>query len=89
MHLSKRALGMAFGIVWGFGSLLGTWFILIFDVEGSFFDRLHLFFLGYSVSLIGSFIGLLWGYVFGSVVGFTLALIYNITIERIKDQKAM
>jgi len=87
MHLSKRALGIGFGVVYGLVILVGTWFILLFGAQGSFFARLSIFFRGYSVSWGGSIIGLIWGFIFGFIIGFLIAAVYNLADDLIKKPK--
>ena len=77
MELRRRALGLSLGIIFGITVLLGTWWLLLARSDAYIFSRLGTFFIGYSVSVIGSFVGLFWGFVYGFGIGFLLAWFYN------------
>ena len=80
--LHKRALGVAIGTVTG----LGLWIVtLALVIKGGYpvGPRLALvgqYFPGYSVTFAGSFVGLLWGFVTGFLVGGFFALLHNFMI---------
>ncbi len=76
MKLRIRALGMAFGIVWG----LGIFLITLWDVWLGFgltLSHLRHIYLGYSVSYPGAIVGLIWGFVDGFICGVLIAWLYN------------
>jgi len=77
MELRKRALGIAFGLVWGLGIMLLTWWMLIGGFKGEIISKLSTVYLGYSYSWSGAVIGFIWGFVDGFVCGFLVAWIYN------------
>ena len=78
MELRKRALGVAFGLVWGLSILLGTWWLLFLGSPGTTIGMLSKLYIGYSYSWGGAVIGFLWGFIDGFVCGFLVAWIYNI-----------
>lgn len=78
MELRKRALGMAFGLVWGLAIMLGTWWLLIFGYKGEIISRLSQFYIGYSYSWGGAVIGLIWGFVDGFIAGVLIAWFYDL-----------
>ena len=78
MNLSKRALGLSLGLIWGLTVLITTWWLLIAGSSGSTISNVGRFYFGYSFSWIGGIIGLLWGFVDGFVCGFIIAWLYNI-----------
>lgn len=86
MELRKRALGVAFGLVWGLSILLGTWWLLIRDSQGEIVSKLSSFYIGYSYSWGGAIIGFLWGFVDGFVCGFIVAWIYNMVSRSFKPK---
>ncbi len=49
-----------------------------FQTGGETFKLLGNFYIGYSVSFVGSLIGLVWGLVEGLICGFVFAKIYNL-----------
>jgi hypothetical protein len=84
MILSKRALGISLGLVWGLTVLLGTWWLVIIGSAGATISKLHKFYFGYSVSWGGGIIGLIWGFIDGFIIGFLIAWIYNIASSYFK-----
>lgn len=81
MKLSKKALGLAAGIVWGAGIFLATNFLLLRGTEGVLISGLGNIYLGYSFSFLGSIIGLIWGFVDGFITGWLLAFFYNLFVK--------
>jgi hypothetical protein len=76
MRLDKVALGLAAGILWGAGIFLLTLWCH-YRGGGNTLILLKQVYLGYSVSLPGAFIGLVWGFVDGFLGGWLLAWLYN------------
>ena len=79
--LHRSAMGMAAGIVLGTIIPLAT----LASIERDRYSAEHLgllsqFFMGYSVSLRGALIGLVWGFVTGYVLGWTFALLRNLAV---------
>lgn len=76
--LHRSAMGLAFGIVFGTAVFLVT--VISIDRDGHSARHVGLlsqFFVGYSVSLRGALIGLVWGFVSGYVLGWSFALLRN------------
>lgn len=77
MKLDVRALGLAFGILWGSCLFVLTWWLIAFEgsgVSAGMFGRMY---LGYSITPVGSLVGLAWGFVDGLICGLVLAWLYN------------
>jgi hypothetical protein len=75
--LNVKAFTLTCGIVWGAFLLFIAWWLIIlegFDAPPTFFMRMY---PGYSISLPGSLIGLVWGFVDGLICGFIFAWLYN------------
>ncbi len=77
MELNKRAFGLTAGILWGVAVLVCTVWVIAAGNGGEHLALLSRFYLGYSVSLVGAFVGLLWGFVDGLVGGWVFAWLYN------------
>ncbi len=80
--LNVGALAVAAAIFWGGAVFLTTWWLILFDGasgESLFLGRIY---FGYSVSPLGSVIGLLWGLVDGAISGAALAWLYNVALMR-------
>ena len=78
MKLVVKAFALTCGIIWGLGLFIFTWRIISFDGvtgETTFIGRLY---RGYSISPSGSFIGLVWALVDGTVGGAVFAWFYNL-----------
>ena len=78
-RLNARAWGIACGLVGGFGLLLATW-ILVFEGGPTIGPHLALlghYFPGYSVTLGGGLLGLLYGFVAGYLFGYLIGAVYN------------
>jgi hypothetical protein len=75
--LGKLAFGLALGTVWGLSlfvvGLLGTFC----DYGVSFVSAFGKVYLGFEPTVLGAFIGLLWGFFDFFIFGFLIALFYN------------
>lgn len=77
MKLDTRAFALTCGLIWGFGLMVLTWWIMIFEgatYEATLIGKIY---RGYSISFIGSIIGLVWGIVDGTIGGAIFAWLYN------------
>jgi hypothetical protein len=74
---NKWAAGLAAGTLTGFALFFMTVLELIFR-SGQRFDCLSTLLPGYSVSPAGAFIGLVWGFLDGFIIGFLFASLYNL-----------
>jgi len=78
MKLSKRALGLSLGLLWGVTVLLATWWLLYWGSPGGTISKIGAFYLGYSFTWVGGLIGFFWGFVDGFICGVIIAWLYNI-----------
>jgi hypothetical protein len=78
-RLDRTALGFAVGALCGLAVFTATIFLLIKggDVVGPNLALLGQFFIGYTVTLKGSFIGLIYGFLVGFILGWLIALLRN------------
>jgi hypothetical protein len=83
MKLNIGAFALAFGIWWGVGLFIATWWLIIAGMEPRAPLFIEHFYIGYSVTPLGSLLGLLWGFVCGTICGGILAWLYNALSERI------
>ncbi len=82
MKLNVKAFALACGLVFGFGLFFLTWWIIAFDGatgEATFIGRLY---RGYSISPVGSVVGLVWAFFDWLIGGAIFALLYNVIAER-------
>jgi hypothetical protein len=78
MTLSIRAFALAFGIWWGAGVFIATWWLIYTGVPGAGPMLIQRFYPGYAATPAGSLAGLFWGFVCGTICGGILAWLYNI-----------
>ena len=77
MKLNVKAFALTCGLVWGLGLFCLTWWIIAFDGGSSdptFVGRIY---RGYSLTPVGSLIGLVWALADGFVGGLVFAWLYN------------
>ena len=79
VRLNGVVSGLATGIIAGGGLFIVTNWLVIKggDVVGPHLSLLGQFLYGYSVTFVGSLIGLAYGLVLGFLVGYAVALLYN------------
>lgn len=83
MKLRPFALGIGLGTVWGVSLFITTW-VSYFTGYGRLFLEVlaQSIYPGYTISPIGSFLGLFYGFLDGLISGSCIALIYNKFVER-------
>lgn len=82
MKLNIRAFAITCGIIWGLGLFCITWWIILFEGptgDPTFLGRIY---RGYTISALGSFIGLLWAIIDGFIGGAIFAWLYNFITSR-------
>ncbi|MBI5025670.1 MAG: bacteriophage holin [Nitrospirae bacterium] len=78
MKLKPLALGIALGIVWGGALFVTTWLSYYTGYGKLFLEVLaQSIYPGYTISPIGSFLGLIYGFVDGLISAALIGLIYN------------
>ncbi len=78
-RLDKTALALAVGTVCGLAVFAATVLLLVKggDVVGPNLGLLGQFFIGYTVSVKGAFVGLAYGFVSGFIVGWLIGFFRN------------
>jgi hypothetical protein len=87
MKLNIKSFALTCGIVWGLGLFLLTWWIIVFDGatgEPTLIGRLY---RGYTVSPIGSVIGLVYAFFDALIGGAIFAWLYNRLAGCAEDKK--
>ncbi len=78
MRLKPLALGIGLGTVWGVSLFITTEVSYLTGYGKLFLEVLaQSIYPGYSISPLGGFLGLLYGFLDGLVSGYFIALIYN------------
>lgn len=96
--LDPLALGMSLGTVLGVGLMLATWILLLRggDTSGKTLTLLNQFYPGYTVTAVGSLLGLIYGLLTGFLMGWGYAFLRNaatalylVSLYRSAQQSAM
>jgi len=61
MKLNVKAFAIAVALVWGLGIFMGTWWIILLDGASSDMTSLGYIYRGFTITPVGSVIGMLWG----------------------------
>jgi hypothetical protein len=88
MKLNVRAFAVTCALFWGIGLFLVTWWIILFDGATDSVTFIGRIYRGYSISPIGSVIGLLWGLVDAGIGGLIFAWLYNLMTSRFSPKVA-
>ena len=83
MKLNTIAFALAFGLWWGGGVFIATWWLISQGGDATAPTLLDHFYYGYSLTPLGSLIGLAWGFICGAICGAILAWLYNFFAVRI------
>ena len=82
MKLDVKAFGLACGLVWGLGLFCLTWWIIALDGPTGEPTCIGLVYRGFTISPLGSLIGMAWALVDGFIGGVILAWLYNLIAAR-------
>ena len=83
MLFNVRAFALTFALWWGVAVFLGTWWAIFRDTGSPGMDFLISLYPGYSVTPIGSLIGLFWGLMDGLFGGAIFAWLYNFIVAKL------
>lgn len=87
MKINVKAFALACGIIWGV-SLFGiTWWIMAFDGVTHEVTLIGQVYRGYSISPLGSVVGLVWGFVDGVICGAVSAWVYNLLVDKFEVKR--
>ncbi len=83
LRLNGVIFGLVCGIILGLMILIATLWLVVKGgpVVGPNLSLLGEFFIGYQVTILGSFIGLGYGFVIGYIIGFSVAYLYNWIVD--------
>lgn len=86
MKLNIKAFALTCGILWGLSLFTLTWIIILFEDITLDFTVFTKFYIGYSISPVGSIFGLIWGFVDGTIGGIIFSWLYNWLINKLDKQ---
>jgi len=78
MKLNVKAFALTCALLWGLGLFFLTWWIIAFDGVTGEVPFIGHFYRGYSISPLGSVIGLVWGFFDAMIGGAIFAWLYNL-----------
>jgi hypothetical protein len=84
MRLNVKVFALTAGLFWGTGLFFIAWWIMLFDGATGEPTLIGQVYRGYSISPMGSVIGLAWGVVDGLIGGAVFAWLYNTLAERLR-----
>jgi len=88
MRFDVKALAITSSILWGLAFFCMTWWIIAFEGctgESIFFERIY---RGYTITPLGSIVGLVWGLVDGLFCGAIFGWTYNFIADRVSKKMA-
>jgi len=77
MKLNIKAFALTCGLMWGFGVFALAWWIMAFEGPTGEVTIIGKIYRGFSITPLGSFIGLGWALADGFVGGLVFAWLYN------------
>ena len=82
-RIKANALALVCGLIGGAGLFTMTAWLVIKDgpQAGQHLQLLSNFFVGYSVTWAGAFVGLLYGTITGGAIGWLIGRIYNAAVD--------
>lgn len=89
MKLNIKAFALTFGLFWGVGLFLLTWWIIAFDGATGEITLIGRLYRGYNISPVGSIIGMAWAFADGLISGAIFAWLYNLITVRISSTKGV
>ena len=78
MKLNVKAFALTCALIWGIGLFVLTWWVIAFDGSTGEVPFIAHVYRGYSISPLGSVIGLVWGFVDALIGGAIFAWLYNL-----------
>ena len=87
MKLNTKAFALTCGLIWGFGVFALAWWIMAFDGATGEVTIIGKIYRGFSITPLGSLIGLGWALADGFVGGLIFAWLYNLLNGRGSNSK--
>ena len=87
MKLNIKAFALTCSLIWGFGLFGLTWWIMAFEGQTGEVTFIGKIYRGFSITPLGSLIGLGWALADGFVGGLIFAWLYNALSSRWSDSK--
>ena len=78
MKFDVKALALTCGLIWGLGLFFLTWWIIAFDGATGEVTLIGRLYRGYTISAMGSLVGMIWAFFDGLIGGAIFAWLYNL-----------
>jgi hypothetical protein len=78
MKFDVKAFALTCGLIWGLGLFFLTWWIIAFDGPTGEVTLIGRLYRGYTISAIGSLVGMIWAFFDGLIGGALFAWLYNL-----------
>jgi len=88
VKLNVKAFAITTALVWGLGLFALTWWVILFDGPSTEPNLISLVYRGYTITAVGSLIGLAWALADGLIGGLVFAWLYNTLAERFSNTRA-
>ena len=82
MKLNIKAFALTCELIWGLGLFCLAWWLIILENGNPAPCLLNRMYPGYTMTPIGSVIGLIWGFIDAGIGGLFFAWIYNLMVEK-------
>ena len=86
MKLNVKAFALTTAIIWGLGVFCLTWWIILFEGPNEAPNILTHVYRGFTITPLGSLIGLLWGTLDGLIGGACIAWVYNSIVSKSEEK---
>jgi len=78
MKFDVKAFALTCGLIWGLGLFFLTWWIIAFDGPTGEVTLIGRLYRGYTISAVGSLVGMIWAFFDGLIGGALFAWLYNL-----------
>lgn len=85
MRFNIKAFALTCGLIWGFGVFCLAWWLMLFEGQGADAGMLGHIYRGFSITPLGSIIGLVYALADGFVGGLVFAWLYNLLAARFEQ----
>jgi hypothetical protein len=82
MKLNIKAFALTCSLIWGFGLFALTWWIMAFEGQTGEVTFIGKIYRGFSITPLGSLIGLVYALADGFVGGLIFAWLYNVISDK-------
>jgi hypothetical protein len=86
MRFNIKAFALTCGLFWGFSVFFLTWWIMLFYGQHANTGMLGHIYRGFSITPLGSIIGLVYALIDGFVGGLIFAWLYNLLANRFEKR---